>query len=329
MEISITIPVYNVDKYLARCLDSILNQTFKLDYEIICVNDGSTDNSQKILEEYAKKYDKIKIINQENLGLSEARNTALDHVTGKYTMFVDADDFIATNALEGLYNYAEKYNADVVVFDFLSGIPGNKNLYRQNFPMITKKYGDNAFNIKSAEPFVYRFIPVASWCKFYKTEFVRNIKFCKKLIYEDVPHWAEVFSKAEKIHYLPIPYYFYIRKRTDSIMQLKNKKLFDVLTVFSIAKKNLENASCFDKYRNIHYAHLASNLKMRLREINPEFKKEFIEKIKDYEFDVDYEKFFKDDFFQFEKDDMKIIKFIRENDYKNIEKFLIQNKVWK
>lgn len=108
MEISIVLPVYNVEKYLVRCLDTILDQTFKLDYEVICVDDGSTDNSGKILDKYAKKNPKIKVIHQENLGLSEARNTGLKHVKGKYTMFIDSDDFIAKNALEGLYNFAEK-----------------------------------------------------------------------------------------------------------------------------------------------------------------------------------------------------------------------------
>ena len=94
-DISVTVPVYNVEKYLERCLKSILNQTFKGDYEIICVDDGSTDNSGKILDKYSNKYPNLKVIHQENQGLSEARNTAMKYVTGKYTMFVDSDDFIA------------------------------------------------------------------------------------------------------------------------------------------------------------------------------------------------------------------------------------------
>ncbi len=161
MEISVTVPVYNIEKYLPRCLNSILDQTFKLDYEIICVDDGSTDNSGKILDEYAKKYPKIKVIHQENSGLSEARNTAMKHVTGKYTMFVDSDDFIAKNTLEGLYNYAEKHNSDVVVFDFLRSVDGVKNAIRQHFPNIAQKYGESSFNAETADAFVYRFFPVA------------------------------------------------------------------------------------------------------------------------------------------------------------------------
>ena len=128
VEISITVPVYNVEKYLPRCLNSLVNQTFKLDYEIICVDDGSTDNSGKILDDFAQKYPKIKVIYQENAGLSEARNTALKYVTGKYTMFVDSDDFIAPNALEDLYNYAQKHNSDVVIFDFFRGTCDEKNV---------------------------------------------------------------------------------------------------------------------------------------------------------------------------------------------------------
>ncbi|MBR3628081.1 MAG: glycosyltransferase family 2 protein [Elusimicrobia bacterium] len=112
-KISVIVPTYNVEKYLSQCLDSILNQTFK-DFECICINDGSTDNSLSILQKYASKDNRIKIINQENKGLSGARNAALKIVTGKYITFVDSDDFVSSDYLEKLINLAEKENSDIV-----------------------------------------------------------------------------------------------------------------------------------------------------------------------------------------------------------------------
>ena len=105
ISISIVVPVYNVEKYLRQCLDSIINQTFK-DFECICVNDGSTDKSLSILQEYANKDNRIKIIPQKNIGLAGARNTALSVASGKYVLFVDSDDYIDINLCEALYKDA-------------------------------------------------------------------------------------------------------------------------------------------------------------------------------------------------------------------------------
>ena len=100
--VSVIIPVYNTEQYLKQCLDSVINQTFK-DIEIICVNDGSEDNSPEILNEYAKKDDRIKIINKENDGLGRARNTGLEYVTTGLVCFIDSDDYFTEDAVEKLY----------------------------------------------------------------------------------------------------------------------------------------------------------------------------------------------------------------------------------
>lgn len=113
-KISVIIPVYNTEKYLSRCLDSVVNQTFK-DLEIICVNDGSTDNSNEILDRYASKDNRITVINQKNGGLSAARNTGLRHASGQYIGFVDSDDWIDIDYYECLIGLAERNNADIVM----------------------------------------------------------------------------------------------------------------------------------------------------------------------------------------------------------------------
>ena len=112
-QITVILPVYNVEKYLKQCLDSIVNQTFK-DFECLCVNDGSTDNSLSILQEYAQKDKRFKIITQKNGGTSVARNTGIKHTNTKYLTFIDSDDWITENYLEILYNKIEETNADIV-----------------------------------------------------------------------------------------------------------------------------------------------------------------------------------------------------------------------
>ena len=114
VKISIIIPVYNVEKYLHECLDSIINQTFK-DLEIICVDDGSTDKSSEILEEYEQKDKRFTVISQPNKGVSAARNRGMQQAKGKYIMFVDSDDYIASNACELIYNSAEEKRCDILL----------------------------------------------------------------------------------------------------------------------------------------------------------------------------------------------------------------------
>lgn len=116
--ISIIVPVYNVEQYLAQCLDSILNQTYT-NIEVICVNDGSQDRSQDILKHYAEIDNRIKIITQENQGLSAARNTGFKYVNGKYLMFIDSDDWIDLETCETVVNSAEQYKADLVLWSYV------------------------------------------------------------------------------------------------------------------------------------------------------------------------------------------------------------------
>ena len=114
VKFSVIIPVYNSEKYLKECLDSLVNQTFK-DFEIICINDGSTDNSKKLLEEYANKDDRINVYSQENQGVGAARNYGMTLAKGKYINFLDSDDILSANALKSAYEFLEKHaEIDVV-----------------------------------------------------------------------------------------------------------------------------------------------------------------------------------------------------------------------
>ena len=117
IKVSVIVPIYNVEKYLRKCLDSLVNQTLK-DIEIICINDGTKDNSVNIVNEYLQKYPNVILINQENQGLGMARNNAMKHAKGDYIAFVDSDDWVDLNMYEVLYNKAIETNADIVECDY-------------------------------------------------------------------------------------------------------------------------------------------------------------------------------------------------------------------
>ena len=175
VSVSVIIPVYNVEKYLQRCLDSVFNQTFS-DLEIICVNDGSPDNSLAILQENAKKDKRIKIISQSNQGLSQARNNAMKHVSGKYVVFLDSDDFYDDNFIECLYKKAEEENADVVMTNtrYVSPDRSKQTCFQEK---LLSSFDDK---IKA--------IPDGScWNKLYSSAFLKkhNLSFPSGLYFED------------------------------------------------------------------------------------------------------------------------------------------------
>ena len=330
--VSIIIPVYNVEKYLERCLNSVVRQYFPKDkYEIICIDDGSTDNSLQILENYAKQYPNIKIItpkknknssNTKSPGPGEARNIGIKNAKGKYVLFVDSDDFIALNSLEVLYNYAEKNNSEVVVFDFYRGKPGIEKPQIRHLSNVADKYEHNQFNADTADEFVYRFIPVAPWNKFYRLDLLKNFKFNTKIYFQDVPYWDMVYTNAKRINYLPYVLYYYDVTRDDNITSSKGKKLFDVFKAFNDSRKILKKNGYYERFKYIMYAHATCNMVKHLKNINEDLREDFINEIKKFKIDVSVEDFLTHDFFEFEYENFKHIKFIQENDYASILEYL-------
>ena len=114
IEVSVVVPIYNVEKYLRQCLESLVNQNFD-DYEIILINDGATDNSMKIAQEFEDKYKNIKLLSKKNAGLGAARNTGMKYVTGKYVLFVDSDDYVSPEYISELYNVINREDSDIVI----------------------------------------------------------------------------------------------------------------------------------------------------------------------------------------------------------------------
>jgi glycosyltransferase involved in cell wall biosynthesis len=205
--ISVIIPVYNTEKYLPRCLDSVLAQTFK-DFEIICLNDGSADNSAKILSDYAQKDPRIKIITQTNQGLSEARNVGIKFAKGQYISFVDSDDSIHMQLLEICDYFIKKHNADLVCF----GYSHDHKVISENNYIISCK---NIKFRKTNEP-LFCFENGGESCisslactKIYKSELLLNERFIPKIYAEDLPFNLLFLKKQPKTVILYKPLYYY------------------------------------------------------------------------------------------------------------------------
>lgn len=231
--ISIIIPIYNVSKYLFVCLDSVLSQTYK-NIEVILVNDGSTDDSLNICNEYLSKDNRIILINQKNLGLSEARNSGLNIAKGNYICFVDSDDFIDANYVKFLYENLIENNADISACDFYYFDETKKWI---NFKKINETYSniDAISDILNCESN----IGVVAWNKLYKKSLFtdNNIEFPKNKIFEDSFIMYYLFYKSNKISFINKELYYY-RQRSDSIINEKYscKKLDKVEHVLELKK---------------------------------------------------------------------------------------------
>ena len=316
-KVSIIIPVYNVEDYLAQCLDSIINQTFT-DIEIICVNDGSTDNSYNILQHYQNYDARIKIINKKNGGLSSARNAGLDTAKSKYVYFIDSDDYCSTTTIETCYNNAEKNNSDVVIFDFVWTTPPNDKPVILTISQYGNKYENSSFNINSMDALSYKYIPVSTWSKFYNREFLtqNNLRFYEDMIYEDVPFWASIYSKAKRITYIKTPLYFYRKNRTGALTTLKGKEVFDVLKAYDRVENSMKKAGHWEKY------HCAINLLMimdytqKLWLLDPKYKEEFYNIIKSLPIDLNEINYEQNNFSEIEKISVRKFEEMQKTDYK-------------
>ena len=220
-KVSIIIPVYNVEKYLARCLETLINQTFT-DIEIICIDDGSTDNSVKILDNYAAKESRIKVIHQANCGPSVARNRGMKIASGKYISFVDSDDWIDLNFIEKLYNAAEKNNADIAAASIIRK--------RQNSEKFRIHYTAEIKVETLQEKIALCDVPKCCyiWNKLYKKTLINDSFFKEGVYFEDVLWLPEVLKKSEKTITVPnINYYYWANPKSIVKQKQSPKKIAD------------------------------------------------------------------------------------------------------
>ena len=173
-KISVIIPIYNVDKYLEQCLNSVLNQTLQ-DYEILCINDGSTDNSSKILEKYINKDNRIKNFNTENKGAGAARNIGLKNAQGEYIAFLDGDDFYNTNYLEKMYNISKQNDCDITICVANRYDTNTKTYSKINYSLKENFLPNKAiFSYKDIPDKIFNIAQNWNWNKLFKHEFVKN-----------------------------------------------------------------------------------------------------------------------------------------------------------
>lgn len=220
--LTVVIPVYNVERYLKRCIESVLAQEWK-DYEIILVDDGSTDHSPQICDDYVKAYDFISVIHKENGGLSEARNTGISHVKGEYVYFPDSDDWIEPDAFMALAEVLESQKFDIISFN-REFVKGEEDAIVSE-PEVTQVFeGKDAF----VQCLKHSYITGFANDKIYrKSLFIdNNILFPKGKYYEDLGTNYKLFLSAKKVYATNQKYYHYLIDNPDSITQSWNEKKF-------------------------------------------------------------------------------------------------------
>lgn len=223
--ISVIVPVYNVEKYLERCLDSILRQTYT-NLEILLIDDGSKDNSGNICDEYAKKDNRIKVIHKPNGGISDVRNVGLETAKGEYIGFVDSDDYIADDMFETLYNLSENNSTDISIVSFyemyngkLIGVRDDKSLMKMDKEEALKELLIDT-NIQSY-----------MWNKLFKKELFEGLKFPLGKNFEDIATVLLIFERANNVVLLQDPKYYYLRRDDSIVGHRSNKTYIDYLEV--------------------------------------------------------------------------------------------------
>lgn len=274
--ISIIVPIYNVERYLKKCIDSLINQTYK-NIEIILVNDGSKDNSIKICDEYVKSDNRIKLFHKENGGLADARNYGMKFVTGKYVTFVDSDDIISKNMIEILYNNLIENNAQISECEFFrfcneSEISNNIN--------DSKKY--TVSNMKDKCKALLQDKANSNVCgKLFLTELWNDIEFPKGKYYEDQFTFYKVLFKTNIIVHNKSQLYFYRRNPNSIVASMNKVKAAD----FIEATENMTDA-IVKRYPEFKNEYINMNLITRLKVMISINKKEYI-KNKDFYKNID------------------------------------------
>ncbi len=243
-KLSIIIPIYNMEKYLDDCLDSVVNQTLK-DIEIILINDGSTDDSAAIIKRYKQLYnDMILVIDKENGGQGAARNLGIEAASGKYIGFVDADDSIEADMYETMYEVAHKSDADFVECDyrFLMAQDGKE--------VELDKYGD----VRKREGFKELFLNplVSPWNKIYRSSILKDnsIKFPEGLIYEDTSFYLKVIPYIRKMEFVDKTFVKHYLRSNSTMTGSRSSKVADIFMVMEDALDFYNSKGFFDKYRS-------------------------------------------------------------------------------
>ncbi|MBR3646098.1 MAG: glycosyltransferase family 2 protein [Lachnospiraceae bacterium] len=260
IKVSVIIPVYNVDKYLKQCLDSLVNQTLK-DIEIICVDDGSTDGSLAILKEYADKYDTVQVIEQQNAGAGAARNNGLKIAKGEYLSFLDSDDFFEPDMLEVAYNKAVEDKADMVVFKSDQYYEDNDEFKQVTWTLRYPKIPPYMpFKHRQMTDNVFKVFVGWAWDKLFKTEFVKehNLLFQEQRTSNDMLFVFSATVLAQRITVVPQDKVLAHQRRNNStsLSNTREKSWQCFYNALNALKKRLEDEGMFKELEQdyVNYA---------------------------------------------------------------------------
>lgn len=233
--ITVIIPIYNVKKYLKDCVESVLSQTYR-NLEIILVDDGSTDGSSNLADDFAKVDQRIKVIHQKNLGLSGARNSGLKITTGEYVTFVDSDDRIEPNMISGLFDALTKSDAGIAVCSFKELRSNGKFIgFSHNHPKRLLSTEEALTNMLQEKGFM-----TSATMKLFPFNFFKNIKFPAGKLHEDVGTTYKLIMKAAKIIFIPDEYYIYIHHDESIVNQSFDDRKLDLIELTDQMCDNIE-----------------------------------------------------------------------------------------
>ncbi|MEI2393116.1 glycosyltransferase [Priestia megaterium] len=305
--VSVIVPVYNVEKYLKRCIESIINQDYK-NIELIIVNDGSTDNSERILEDFANVDNRICIINKENGGISSARNVGLRKAKGEFICFVDSDDWIDSSMIAKMLKVCEQEDADIVQCGYREIYENGERgkiikLEEKNFieEEITSIYFSNTD------------FHAVMWNKLYKKTIFNKISFVEGKQYEDTMASFEIILKSKKIFNLPDVFYNYYQRENSIMNTAFTEKKLDALFagryVINLCEKQAKEYTDQARILFCYYCfNLYAELSMTNNENKSNFKKEIIR-----EYKLEYSKIDKKTLKDAKSNAAKLVKFFNFN----------------
>ncbi len=276
VKVSIIVPIYNTEKYLKKCLDSLVSQTLK-DIEIICVNDGSTDSSIQILEEYKNKDTRIKVINKENSGYGNSMNIGISSASGEYIGIVESDDFVKNNMFEDLYELAKNNDLDLLKSDFYYYT--TKDNQSRKAGKIKKELQGKVFNIGD-DPAIVKMMP-SIWSAIYKRTFLieNGINFLETpgASYQDTSFAFKALVSAERMMFTGEAYLYYRQDNENSSVKSK-EKVYAVSTEWDEISRFLDNNLSLKNIVNDYKLVAQFNgYRWNLIRIDSQYRDEFIE----------------------------------------------------
>ena len=273
-KVSIIVPVYNVERYIDKCLNTLVNQTLK-DIEIIVVNDGSPDNSQTIIDKYVKKYPKkVKSYIQKNGGQGSARNFGLTKASGEYIGYVDSDDYVELDMYEKMYNKAKKEDLDIVIC-------GSYNVTEKGDKEV--ELDEIKINNKKKNALIGR---MAVWNKIYKRELLvnSNVNFRSKKWYEDLDFTVQILAISKKVGYVNKPFYNYLLREGSTMNNSNIDRNLEILLSFDEVIKNnkLEEYNEIIEFLAIDHIYISAVVRVINASVEKSKKKSVIKKLVSY-----------------------------------------------